>query len=118
MQSLARLDNADRLKLRTALRRVIDKVVVLMVAPKQTKRAVKVQVHFVGGAVRDYLISHIRAHDRSKRPAQTVCTSFKSLPGADVVDLTDPQFAKIMVEYFDLPFLTPEERAEQLRNII
>jgi DNA invertase Pin-like site-specific DNA recombinase len=74
-----------RLKLRAVLRRVVESVWVLIV-PKGSWRSCAVQVHFVGGKARNYLIVH-RAAGRGRKGGWR-CWSFAELGvPADGLDL-------------------------------
>jgi DNA invertase Pin-like site-specific DNA recombinase len=88
-----------RLRLRSALRRIVETVLILVV-PRGRDRLAFVQVYFTGGARRSYLIAHRPAHWNGKvrRAGRRFVTSWKD-EGADDFgfaaepDLSDPKEA-------------------------
>lgn len=80
--------NETRARLRTVLRRVIDKVVCLFVGRGMTRLAA-VRIQFRGDRHRDYVIVHQAAHAPSKRPARSVPLSFAEAGLPDDLDLRE-----------------------------
>jgi DNA invertase Pin-like site-specific DNA recombinase len=98
-RSLAELLKADpsdelRVKVRAALRRSIEGVMVLIV-PRASWRLAAVQIRFAGGAHRDYIIAHRRvaAGATWRRPEQTEVRSFAEESGPHSLDLRKPSHA-------------------------
>jgi DNA invertase Pin-like site-specific DNA recombinase len=96
------LDNAPdpadaRVRLRAALRRMVEEIYCLFVV-NGAWRAAAVQVYFAGGARRDYLILHRSAKANQSgcfRPEETSVRSFADVAlAADDMDLRKPAHAK------------------------
>jgi hypothetical protein len=80
----------DRLRLRAALRRLVETIVLLVVPHKLTRVAVA-QVRFYGGSHRDYLIIHKHGRNgRSKRAPVRKVRDFVSPGRKGELDLRDP----------------------------
>jgi hypothetical protein len=124
VQSLAKVvqrarkhgDNDTLLRLWTALRSVIE-TILLLVVPVAGKRVrlAAVQIWFVGGKHRDYLILHKEGIGGSagSRPAQRRCDSIASVADTDDLDLRRREDAEalagVLVE-MDLQGFATEER--------
>jgi hypothetical protein len=79
------------------LRRIVDKVWVLIVKAKGKYRMAAVQIWFAGGKRhRDYLIVHrpARGNASGKYPAGRCALSFAGVALADDLDLRDPADAR------------------------
>jgi hypothetical protein len=82
------LDPQDaRLRLRAALRRVVD-VILLLVVPRGRDRVAACQIRFKGGSQREYLLWHrpARANGKARRPGWWRVTSMRSLFGSACQD--------------------------------
>jgi hypothetical protein len=92
----------ERLRLRAALRRIIDQIYVLVVSDGRGATAA-VQVWFTGSGHRDYLLTHRRADGRATPPRKASWTA-RSLPAEalprealpDGLDLRDRDHARIL----------------------
>lgn len=104
-------DPADaKLRLRSALRRIIERIWVLVV-PHGRDRLAVLQAYFGGGARRTYLIFHraAKANGSARQPGRMWVQSWKASPGEDIgfelePDLRDKeQAAKLAAGIADWP---------------
>jgi DNA invertase Pin-like site-specific DNA recombinase len=103
--------DAALLKVRTLLRAAVESIWVLIV-PKGCVRRCAVQVHFVGGARRDYLIRHRTAAYRRAEEWSVRSLTAAELGDAGGFDLREPKHAAALTRILenadpnDLPELT------------
>jgi DNA invertase Pin-like site-specific DNA recombinase len=86
-----------RLRLRSALRRIVESIW-LLVVPRGRDRLCAVQIWFAGGERhRDYLILHRppKANGKATQPGRWGCTALKDIVSGDL-DLRNPADAKIL----------------------
>jgi DNA invertase Pin-like site-specific DNA recombinase len=96
VERIAKEGDEARLKLRTALRRTVESIWVLIVRKGATRLAA-VQVYFHGGAHRDYLIRHRTAGNQRKEEWES--RSFASEAGG--FDLRNPKDATELVQVLE-----------------
>ncbi len=123
MQSLAkavedarkRNDKDTLLRLRSAMRRIID-TVWLLIVPRGRNRLCAVQIWFAGGKKhRDYLLLHKppMANKKTSTPGSWYCRSLAAATNAEDLDLRRPEDAEALAEVLqqmDLTELQTEER--------
>jgi DNA invertase Pin-like site-specific DNA recombinase len=93
-------DTADvRLRLRTALRRIVERMW-LVVVPRGHDRLAAVQVYFSGGGYRDYLIIHRppRSNGKARQEGRWYYASARDW---DAGDLRDPEDAAMMKSFLE-----------------
>ena len=81
-------EETHRLRLRSLLQQVVSEVWVLVV-PRRSYRLAAVQIHFVSGARRDYLLTYQSAG--RGRPGGWWATSLASVPEGDDLDLREEE---------------------------
>jgi hypothetical protein len=89
-----------RLRLRSALRRMVDSIPMIVTA-RGTNRLAAVQVWFAGGKqFRDYQILHrpAKGNNHTRTPGQWWCESIRYPAGPKVIDLRTPEGAKYAAE--------------------
>lgn len=113
LEALEQAPNQDeaRLRLRAALRRVVEGVWCVFAAVGSWRMAA-VQVRFAGGAHRDYFILHRGATGGAvgSRPAQTWVQSFKDVAVKGELDLRDKAHAARLASALEA--VSPEKLAE------
>jgi hypothetical protein len=111
VQSLATVaadaDNDTRIRIRTALRRVIDAVWVVFMGRHANWKGAAVQVFFKGGAVRTYAISHKFKH--RTRPAITTTVNIRE-ENPDGLDLRKADTREDVVALLELCVMALAER--------
>jgi DNA invertase Pin-like site-specific DNA recombinase len=88
-----------RLRLRSALRRVISDIY-LLVVPRRLVRLAAVQLHFNGGGRRDYMVYHRPAHHAfgGRKEAQWWARSLAAVAAPGDLDLRRPDDARLLEE--------------------
>jgi hypothetical protein len=97
--------DAARLRLRAALRQLVDSVWMMVVVVGSWRLCVA-QIHFVGGARREYLLVY-RPGVRCRAGTWTVQSFAATRPAADALDLSDPQHAAALAA--ELAALAPAD---------
>jgi len=89
-----------RIRLRSVLRRITDSIWCLFVGQTSHIRIAAVQLHFVGGGVRHFLIVHKGAIKNGvmKHEAQTMARSFKDADIGDDLDLRRREHARALAK--------------------
>ncbi|MBL8798762.1 MAG: recombinase family protein [Planctomycetia bacterium] len=96
---LAALDSAPdpedaRLRMRSALRRIVDDIW-LLVVPRKMTRLAAVQIHFKGDGRREYLIYYRPPHHSfaGRKEGRTLAASLMNFGADKAIDLRDPEQA-------------------------
>jgi DNA invertase Pin-like site-specific DNA recombinase len=110
------LDNAPdpediRLRLRSALRRVVSEIW-LLVVPRRLVRLAAVQVYFNGGGRREYMLYHRPAHHAfgGRKDAQWWARSLKEVTAGGDLDLRRREDAKLLEKALSAVDLSAAER--------
>lgn len=92
-----------RLRLRAALRRIVE-AVYLLVVPRGRRRLCGVQIFFAGGARRDYLILHVPASTAgaAARPPKWYAHSLAGAPPFDLRERADAAALEKLLREMDL----------------